>query len=305
MRNLRRAALALAAVLGLCAPCVASDDKPCGLVRAASVEMSVDPTGRPNVPLSIGGQTFNLLVDTGGVDSMLSDKTVEALGLPKMPLQYAYVVMFGGLKIDHNTIARDIDFGGLKAEKMPFLVTPAPMSDGVSGILSNDVLRVYDVEFDFANARFNLFLQDHCQADLAYWTTDDHAEIPFTLSNIGHIEFLVELDGQSIRAVLDTGAFRSTLQLEQAEDIFSFKDDDPALKTIAKSSRGNVSKYPFKTLKFGGVAVSNPDILLFPRREIALPGRPELILGMDVLRQLHLYIAYKEKKLYVTAASAH
>jgi predicted aspartyl protease len=267
--------------------------------------MSVDPTGRPNVPLSIGGQTFNLLVDTGGVDSMLSDKTVEALGLPKMPLQYAYVVMFGGLKIDHNTIARDIDFGGLKAEKMPFLVTPAPMSDGVSGILSNDVLRVYDVEFDFANARFNLFLQDHCQADLAYWTTDDHAEIPFTLSNIGHIEFLVELDGQSIRAVLDTGAFRSTLQLEQAEDIFSFKDDDPALKTIAKSSRGNVSKYPFKTLKFGGVAVSNPDILLFPRREIALPGRPELILGMDVLRQLHLYIAYKEKKLYVTAASAH
>ncbi|HEX9159365.1 MAG TPA: hypothetical protein VF835_03980, partial [Rhizomicrobium sp.] len=29
-----------------------------------------------------------------------------------------------------------------------------------------------------------------------------------------------------------------------------------------------------------------------------------LYLGMDVLRQLHLYIAYKERNLYVSAASA-
>jgi hypothetical protein len=31
----------------------------------------------------------------------------------------------------------------------------------------------------------------------------------------------------------------------------------------------------------------------------------KLILGMGILRQLHIYIAYREKKLYVTAASAH
>lgn len=237
---------------------------------------------------------------------MLSTKTVETLGLPKAPLRYAYVVMFGGLKIDHNTIAHDIDFGGLKAAQMPFLITPAPLPEGVSGILSNDVLRVYDDEFDFANARFNLFLQDHCQTNLAYWTKDDHAEIPFRLNEVGHIEFLVELDGQSIHALLDTGAYRSTLQLEQAQSLFGFKDDDPGLKTVGKTSHGNVSKYPFKVLKFGGVSVSNPDVLLFPRRAIALPGNnPSLVLGMDVLRQLHLYIAYGEKKLYVTAASAH
>jgi hypothetical protein len=32
---------------------------------------------------------------------------------------------------------------------------------------------------------------------------------------------------------------------------------------------------------------------------------PTIILGMGILRQLHLYIAYREKNLYVTPASAH
>jgi hypothetical protein len=31
---------------------------------------------------------------------------------------------------------------------------------------------------------------------------------------------------------------------------------------------------------------------------------PDLLIGMDVLSNLHIYIAYKERKLYVTAASA-
>ncbi len=31
----------------------------------------------------------------------------------------------------------------------------------------------------------------------------------------------------------------------------------------------------------------------------------QALLGMEVLRQLHLYVAYKEHKLYVTSASAH
>ena len=32
-------------------------------------------------------------------------------------------------------------------------------------------------------------------------------------------------------------------------------------------------------------------------------GLPDVILGMNVLSQMHVYIAYKERKLYITAAS--
>jgi len=60
--------------------------------------------------------------------------------------------------------------------------------------------------------------------------------------------------------------------------------------------------YPFKTIDFAGVAVTNPHILVLSDRDF--PPK-ELLLGSDVLRQLHLYISYKEHKIYVTPATAH
>ena len=32
-------------------------------------------------------------------------------------------------------------------------------------------------------------------------------------------------------------------------------------------------------------------------------GLPDMILGMNTLSQMHVYIAYKERKLYITAAN--
>jgi len=305
VRTCFAATIAFAAFCGLAGQCALADDKPCQLVRVASVDMSTDAAGTPDVPFTIDGHTLTMLIDTGGVDSMLSSATVAALALPSVRIESSGLRMFGGAPLDHKTYAHNIDFGGLKASQMQFIIMPYRLPEGVSGTLSNDVLRVYDDEFDFANAKFNLFLQDHCESNLAYWTKDDHAEIPFKLDYVGHIEFKVELDGQTIPAAFDTGSSRSTLELERAQDSFGLKDDDPALKKVASTNHGDVYKYPFKQLKFGGVSVSNPDLELYPRRAMAMPGQPQLILGMGIIRQLHLYIAYKEKKLYVTAASTH
>ncbi|HLJ52282.1 MAG TPA: hypothetical protein VKT24_02785, partial [Rhizomicrobium sp.] len=178
------------------------------------------------------------MIDTGGVDSMLSTSTVEALALPKIPMEFTRLHMFGGGPIDHKTLAHNIDFGGLKAAQMPFIIMPYRLPEGTNGTLSNDVLRVYDDEFDFANAKFNLFLQDHCETNLAYWTKDDHAEIPFKLDDVGHIRFQVELDGQTILASFDTGSSRSTLELEQAQELFGLKNDDPSLKKLGSTNHG-------------------------------------------------------------------
>ena len=38
--------------------------------------------------------------------------------------------------------------------------------------------------------------------------------------------------------------------------------------------------------------------------QVEADGLPDLLLGMDVLRHLHIYIAYKEEMLYVTPASS-
>jgi hypothetical protein len=62
-------------------------------------------------------------------------------------------------------------------------------------------------------------------------------------------------------------------------------------------------KYPFQTLTFQDVAVKYPEIEIGKEGK-RMPDEPQLIVGMGILRQLHLYIAYAEKKLYVTPAEA-
>jgi hypothetical protein len=75
----------------------------------------------------------------------------------------------------------------------------------------------------------------------------------------------------------------------------------------------------FKTISFGDVTVTNPHIVVIPdiiglhdpensNRTDSLVKRvdddlgPDLTIGMDVLKKLHIYIATKEDKLYITAA---
>jgi predicted aspartyl protease len=120
----------------------------------------------------------------------------------------------------------------------------------------------------------------------------------------GHIVVPVVVDGEEIRATIDTGASRSVLSLELAKQLFDISATDPKLTSL--SGRWRALHYPFGALKLQDITVRNPDIELISDADSHLPDDgPKFILGMGILRQMHLYIAYKEKKLYVTAASAH
>jgi hypothetical protein len=61
--------------------------------------------------------------------------------------------------------------------------------------------------------------------------------------------------------------------------------------------------YPFKSLSFeNGPSIANPNVLLV--RHDRQPFNEEMELGMDLLRQFHVYISYGGK-MYLTAADAH
>lgn len=282
-------------------------DDACPLSRIMNAQMDVDLFGGVYVPMSISGQTVNLLIDTGGVVSTLTQATVRKLGLTANHTEGEAFAMVGGTTLDRFVVAHDIAFGVLHTRDMSFLVMPDERIPAqLGGTLAPNILKAFDVDFDFASARFNLFSQNHCEGHVVYWTGDDEAQIPFEMGPSGHIELVATLDGRQIRATLDTGSSRSFMTLEDAERLFGFDETSPDLKP----GREHGVHHPFKTMTFGGstgsVTVSNPDIELMPRSDVAMPQtEPKLTIGMGVLRQLHLYIAYKERKLYVTAASAH
>ncbi len=296
--------LLAAALLLLSAPALAQDGS-CHLSRAAALDMTIDSTGRIDVPMTVAGQTLNMLIDTGGANSSLTAEAAQTLGLHPQVFTSVRVIGFGGQVINKIATAYDIDFGGLKAHSMQFLVEPpGHMRPDVQGVLGPDILRAYDDDFDFANGKFSLFQHAHCSGNLVYWTDDPHAEIPFRVEG-GHILFDVELDGKEVRATLDTGASGSVLNLEQAEDLFGLSENDPAMRAVRATADGHIYKYPFKTMTFGGVTVNNPDLALVPRAQSRYAGLQPTLLGIGILRQLHMFISYGEEKIFVTAATAH
>ena len=62
-------------------------------------------------------------------------------------------------------------------------------------------------------------------------------------------------------------------------------------------------------MSFGGIDVREPTLTVLPDLMVGGLGRflgatrlPEIIIGMSILSGLHVYIAYGERKLYITEA---
>jgi predicted aspartyl protease len=281
---------------------------PCHLQRLAQIDMGMDDEGNVTVPLSIQGQTFAMVVDTGGVYSMLTPSTVAAVGGESRSLGRKSYILSGNIKLKEMATVKNVRLGNLVGDEEEFLVMPEDLVvPGDGGTFGADYLSHFDVDFDFAHAKLRLFSQDHCDGKVVYWTQDATALtiVPFDMDDEHHITVKVILDGKETTALLDTGAPYTLLHLEKAEDLFGFKANSPDLVPVDTNGGELLYSYPFKTIGFPGLTVDKPEIILDPKLASDLPRRAKMILGLNVLRQLHIFIAYKERKIYVTPASAH
>jgi predicted aspartyl protease len=308
MRKALYALCAAAGALAAALPARADDDK-CHLYRISTVDMGIDEVGRLTVPMTVGTQSLTMLIDTGGLFSMVNDSVVRSQGWSHHPIDAANITIFGGTRIDTYTTAHDIQFGGLKASHMDMLIMPdGRLPAGLGGVLAPDILRAYDDDFDFANGKFSLFSPDHCEAAVVYWTKA-YAQIGMRIDDNGHIIVPVTLDGKEVKFAFDTGAGHSVLDWDTAKDLFGIDEHSPGVTALPAGTGKTVYKYAFQEMTFGGgdtgaVTVQHPVITLTPS-DVSKMGRTMNILGINVLRQLHLYLAYKEHHMFVSAASAH
>ncbi|HWD25645.1 MAG TPA: aspartyl protease family protein [Rhizomicrobium sp.] len=293
---MKRAILALCMLL-TAAPAMADDA--CKLKTVASLPLTVQ-SNRSFVPISVGGQPLQMLVDTGGLISTISPKTAESLGLELRTMPTSHVRVAGGLDIQYYVRAQNVVIGGLATPNFQFLVQPPRLGEGFNGSIGPDILAAFDADFDFGGGKLNLFSPDHCPGRVTYWTDGDVARLPFTLSETRQIHVNMQLDGKELKVLIDTGASHSVLSLDAASSLFGISEADPALKYIGRvNNKMKGWSYPFKALSFGGITVNNPEIIVTDDET-----RTNTI-GMDVLGKLHMYIAYKERAIYLTPADAH
>ncbi len=309
-----------ALALGLPATSALADD--CGPLQQVN---SIDILGGPNRPLvqvGLNGTPKLFLLDTGGDISQINGTVAQELKLPEREAGLKMLDLYGHASNKRVEIEK-FTLGHQTGEDIDMMVQPNPkFGEGTPfvGIFAPDLMGRYDVEFDFANRKMNYFSTDHCPGHVVYWPHQALAITPMTFRN-RHIRLPVQLDGKEIQAEIDTGSGNTNLTAEAARQLFDIKPDTPGNLPLNMPGMAAAFGRVFTTLDFEGVAVKNPHIIIRPdlvgskdpdnrastesraRRVDQLDDQPDLLIGMDVLKRLRLYAAFKEDRLYISEAT--
>jgi len=313
---------ALSAVAVLATPMRAEECKPLKLL--ASIPLSTSEDGRRlYVPVQVNGQNKRLLLDTGAETSMLSEDVVKALGLATRAAPLRTYDLTGSYV---ETLATTpLKLGRIAFDRVEFMVS-SRLNDldapDVVGLLGANLLGKFDVSIDPVNKKLDLLSPDHCPDNVVYWPATGYSRIPFDTDFTAHIRIDVTLDGKPTKATIDTGAWNSTLPTGAATSLFGLTlgaPDTPKVGILNGRKDLVTYSHQFETLNFDGVAVNKPIVELIPDTlKESMTYTPtgshlshrmdgsdsEMLIGMNILRHMHLYIAYKEKAFYFTPATA-
>jgi len=117
-----------------------------------------------------------------------------------------------------------------------------------------------------------------------------------------------KLDNVETHIFIDSRLPRSFIYRPQAALMFGWRGVPEGAKKIEPlklhgyKDGDDTYSFPFKTLNLGGLVINNPQIALW---DAPGPGVANnvVFIGMDVLRLLHLYVAYDKSMLYISPAT--
>lgn len=309
-------AASLAALLGAASAHAAE----CGLKLIASYDMSPDIKESIVIPLKIAGETVPFEIDTGAFGNWVTEKFVDAHHLPTHQIRQDMKLYTVGNRITKYATIPSVDIGPVHVENTDFVVWPGSMNRKVDGALGINALQQFDVELDFAANKLNFFSQDHCDGKVVYWSKS-YTVVPFKMAN-DDIQITMTLDGHDFDTQVDTGATYTYVNSRIVRGVFGYGDGSPNIKEVSFAGDVKLHAATFNSLSIGGIAFPKPSLLIHedtvrslakddvPVKDqnqagVTLAHFPHVLLGLDALRQLHLYIAFKEHKIYATAANAH
>jgi hypothetical protein len=231
--------------------------------------------------------------------------------------------------VDYQARVRVADFtiGGNTGHNMQLLVAndrEMGKSEPYDGILTADFFAQYDVDFDFSGKQISFLTPTNCgdPNGVVLWRHTAVAIVPMTLKG-GKISVPVMINGHAVNAVIDTSSAQTVMRRDIAETLFGLKVDTADVTPdgdVRDGAGQQVYRHTFPQIAFEGVVANNVPVriqtnsmvhkinrtpILGSRAQFAATPAdriPDIALGMDVLHQLHLYAAFGQDKLYVTAA---
>ena len=307
----------------------AADTTACKLKQIAALDMIREPGGKIAVTVGINGAPHHVLVSLAAANSALTSDFAGGADIRQRNIAGRKHFRVNGERVETYGTIEALTIGSSLGRNISVLVSRRThtVDRDVVGVLGTDVLGNFDLEFDFAANKINLFSTDHCPGMGGYWAAK-HVEVPIDLEQLGRPASPWSLDGKPVIVTFDTASFNSSMHRSVALVKFGLDASSPGVTTAQTEDDGDVAyQYRFKSLTAEGIAIANPPVTLYgnPTQPLcegkkhtgpstAIPGwfhtstcygPGDLALGLRELSQLHLYFAFKEKLLYFTAADAH
>jgi hypothetical protein len=286
----------------------------CELKLIASYDM-VPSDSIVVIPMTMAGKSRYVTLDTGAFGNWVTQKFVDDDKLETHNIT-AMKVYGTQDRTEKYTVVPSVEIGAIHQPDSNFMVMSGDFGELSAGLGTN-ALAQFDIEFDFAAQKVKFFSQDHCEGQVVYWTKE-YTVLPFSLPDRSmHID--MTLDSHTLDTGFDTGTTYS--YINERVLVGTFGRDPSSGKEITLEGQ-KMRSAAFHSLSIGGVSFPNPSLLVMrdKMRELAkedvpvkdqnqagvnLMHFPHLLLGLDAIRHLHIYIAYKERKIYVTSADAH
>jgi len=290
--------------LALAAPAAAA----CGLTRVAQMPL-VQLGAHFAVMVGIDDVLRPMIVDTGAPFTVLRASFVDSARLTPDP-SYENVrptfglgqtqsqadvhpnVMPARLALgdlvfhDRSTGVATMDFGGA-----------LPENDFV-GLIGDDILGRYDVEFDFPGRMLTFYRADGCYETFVPWT-GPYAAIPFDHKR-GAIVIDVLFDGERTRTLLDTGN-NGSFVLRRSMALWGVSDAGLSVTKARSTSPLNggtstpISMFMFQTMTIGDETVRAKPMAIV---DLDVP-LASANLGLDYLGSRRIWLSYPNGWIFI------
>jgi tetratricopeptide (TPR) repeat protein len=294
-------AIALGSIL--LAP-LAQASEGCKLGRVA--ELPIAMAGyRPLITAKINGKEARFVLDSGAFYSMMSTATAAQFDLRLKPAPFGLRLQGVGGRVDTDVATvKEFIIAGVPIHNVEFLVGGSEV--GSEGLIGQNFLEQWDVEYDFSKGVVRLFKPDGCRKSrLAYWVTAGQAFSEMEIESVAqarlHTIGVGYVNNQKIRVMFDTGAYTSVLSLKAAARA-GIKIDSPSVVEAGYSrgvGRSMLKNYiaTASSFKIGdGEEIQNARLRII---DGDLPDA-DMLLGSDFFVSHHVFVANSQHKLYVT-----
>ena len=296
----------LLAAVSLClAASVPAAAQQCG-EKIASFDLVQDEDGDIVIPVMFGDTPGHMGLDFDGLESAVYAQTAEKLRFPVTMLGRRYWITWFGESVNRFAEVPPITIGKTPAPRFRAYVLERQPGE-LDGWLGLSFLGNNDIDIDFPNKKITFFSPNPCPAKQVVTWTDNFQTVPLTEHVRWNFDFPVQIEGHTIQMSLLAGLSTGWVRLPQAENVLGLKLATPGM---TRESEPDFYSYSFKSVKVAGMELADPKLGVLWRSQ---PGcvddrcwneQPAGYLSLNQFRAMHIYIAYRAKKMYLSAGDA-